>query len=508
MSPLEASAQMDALFQMFNPVKKSTANALDLLLDASSGKAGAQETPSQCSGGNLDALGLGASNGSGVVESPQKADEESPEKSKELTVAAKPGRKSAAKPQAQHRARPQAGASGNTGGANDGTPAVPAPNATAKKGKGRPKKDMSIETGVAHNYLVAFRDKLPGDTIWWGPEYQTQVKEFKGVLDVLAKRIADSREMCEVTMLLKSQKAITAISETVDVAGSRGLDSEEFVQTYDFHQTQLNIDPVVVVEFPPHVTWARHEYTINTTGSDDRWLQKVSTTELRKHGALEPKREQVKLLCQRISWLLKAQSQETCEQKMKEFFSPERAFDFSSDVTDFADAVVVSLHFDSFPDINERIEVCEGANVVLSENIPDVKTCHQGSTLGQALVNSPRGDLIIQKFRKHLGLLKKTQDLLAPLWAHLASIEGILSAAAMHSLSLDLLSTLKADFQVVLDICVANHSDALKEFIPTMDNEALQRPLSLFATRFFFAFKVYLFSFCFNFILYYGFCPI
>ena len=79
---------MDALFQMFNPVKKSTANALDLLLDASSGKAGAQETPSQCSGGNLDALGLGASNGSGVVESPQKADEESPEKSKELTVAA------------------------------------------------------------------------------------------------------------------------------------------------------------------------------------------------------------------------------------------------------------------------------------------------------------------------------------------------------------------------------------------------------------------------------------
>lgn len=69
-----------------------------------------------------------------------------------------------------------------------------------------------------------------------------------------------------------------------------------------------------------------------------------------------------------------------------------------------------------------------------------------------------------------MGLLKKTQDLLAPLWAHLAGIEGILSVAAMHSLSLDLLSTLKADFQVVLDICVANHSDALKEFIPTMDN--------------------------------------
>ena len=503
---------MDSLFQMFNPVKKSVGNALDALLDASSGKAGAQETPSQSSGGNLGALGFGASNGSGIVEAFEvKAENESPEKGKELTVAAKPGRKSAAKTQAQPRARPQACASGDTGGANDGTPACASGNtggATAKKGKGRPKKDMSVETGVAHQYLVALRDKLPNDTTWFGPEYQTQVKEFKGVLDVLAKRIADSREMCEVTMLLKSQKAITAISDVIDVVGAHGLDSEEFVQTYDFHQTQLNIDPMVVVEFPFHVTWARHEHTINTTGSDDRWLQKVRTSELRKHGALDPNREQVKLVCQRISLLLKAPNQETCEQQMKEFFSPEREFAFSSDVSDFADALVVSLHFDSFPDIDQRIEICKGANDVLSEHIPDVKTCHQGTSLGHALANSPRGDLIIQKFRKHLGLLNKTRDLLAPLWKALELIDGTLSTTAMHSLGSDLLSTLQANVRIVLDICLAHHSDALKEFIPTIDNEALQRPLCLFLTRLYFAFKVYLFSFCFNFILYYGVCPI
>ena len=194
------------------------------------------------------------------------------------------------------------------------------------------------------------------DVLWWGAESKTQVKMLREVIKKVDDKTRGATEVQEVTALTSVIKKVTAIAEVVDVASQHGLEGEDFQRVYDLQCTSLALPPEVAVDWPPHVLWSRHKMDIGETETHDRWMDRVSSSALTRHGVANVLHEQDFLLAERLAGVLKGSDFNEVEKHCRVFFSPERDFSVFEDfVQELATAISVVLWRHTYENLEERV---------------------------------------------------------------------------------------------------------------------------------------------------------
>ena len=67
--------------------------------------------------------------------------------------------------------------------------------------------------------------------------------------------------------------------------------------------------PKVSVDMPPHVLFARHKMDVHATESHERWLERVASAQLAKHGGSSVSAEQDKFFAGRLALIFKIKDQ-------------------------------------------------------------------------------------------------------------------------------------------------------------------------------------------------------
>ena len=93
-------------------------------------------------------------------------------------------------------------------------------------------------------------------------------------------------------------KRTSALYDVLVVVHNEGLESVKLRETFDLACTSLNLEPKGTVNWPPRLIVARYRATIQAVPANqvDLWAKMMSSEELRKHGIVEVKAEQIRLL--------------------------------------------------------------------------------------------------------------------------------------------------------------------------------------------------------------------
>ena len=133
--------------------------------------------------------------------------------------------------------------------------------------------------------------------------------------------------------------------------------------------------------------------------------------------------------------------------------------------------------------------ICDGAMAIFDVNLPDIKTKRQGTELGRAVVNSPRGSAIIERFRKHVCNLHTTRDRLKPVWTALDDLSRVSAAINFLSCPDDIIVSVKDAISTLVRVLVVPHDDVVQEFMPSSGEPAVEDTLSAFLDAVYAAFK-------------------
>ena len=126
---------------------------------------------------------------------------------------------------------------------------------------------------------------------------------------------------------------------------------------------------------------------------------------------------------------------------------------------------------------------------IFEVNLPDIKTKRQGTELGRAVVNSPRGSAIIERFRKHVCNLHTTRDRLKPVWTALDDLSRVSAAINFLSCPDDIIVSVKDAISTLVRVLVVPHDDVVQEFMPSSGEPAVEDTLSAFLDAVYAAFK-------------------
>ena len=168
--------------------------------------------------------------------------------------------------------------------------------------RGRKPKDLS---GSMQKLAQELRDAHPQAPLYWGTEARTGMKLFDKLNKDVQDRIKKTMDADETLKLRVMLKHTSAIYNVLNIVNTNGLDTQEFADQFDMQQTSCQLEPVVKVEWPPHVLWSRHRMRIGSMELADPWFQMISSESLRENGISNVGLEQDKLLGERVMSLLK-----------------------------------------------------------------------------------------------------------------------------------------------------------------------------------------------------------
>eukprot|EP00959_Pyramimonas_sp_CCMP1952_P453115 9467715-Pyramimonas_sp.AAC.1 len=238
--------------------------------------------------------------------------------------------------------------------------------------RGRPKKPLVQKV---EEYEEQFSSSLPTDACWWGSEVKSILGSLRDIakdIDNRLKKEPDSEEIDKLTIARKKLTAIMAIVEqalmpsilfhphsrssvsppssssvspcppialplALAQASKTSLDDDSFKDTYDMTVTKLQLEPTATLQFPPHVSYARHKFDIRSVSSIDAWLVQVSSASLRKAGLANVSEEQERLWSERMSTILKMKDADM-NSTFDELFAEDRDFDLEDDAMSFLTA--------------------------------------------------------------------------------------------------------------------------------------------------------------------------
>ena len=171
--------------------------------------------------------------------------------------------------------------------------------------RGRKPKDLP---GHMVKLATEFKEAPPDAPLYWAAEAKTGMKLFEKLNKDAQDRIKKSSDQEESTRLRCILKHTTAIYNVLNITNIHGLDSQEFADEFDMQATSCQLDPVVTVDWPPHVRWSRHRMRIGAMALPDPWFQMISSDSLQENGVSDLRLEQDKLLGERVMSLLKQSS--------------------------------------------------------------------------------------------------------------------------------------------------------------------------------------------------------
>ena len=100
----------------------------------------------------------------------------------------------------------------------------------------------------------------------------------------MRKRLNTTQEMDESNLLKKLIKQLQVVQAMVNVVATHGVGTDEFRRVFDVQEAQCRLPPEVVVEHPAHIKWARHSMNIGDTADIQQWIERTSSSSLRRNG--------------------------------------------------------------------------------------------------------------------------------------------------------------------------------------------------------------------------------
>ena len=70
----------------------------------------------------------------------------------------------------------------------------------------------------------------------------------------------------------------------MDTVRQHGLESGDFKNIFDVAVTRLHLEPKAELNCPTHIVYNRHKMTNRSTLEPERWLQRISSTEMKAQG--------------------------------------------------------------------------------------------------------------------------------------------------------------------------------------------------------------------------------
>lgn len=210
--------------------------------------------------------------------------------------------------------------------------------------------------------------------------------------------------MSDITQLKVAEKKLNSMISFVETIEKSGLDSAEFKEAHDFAMTTLSLDPAVDLPLPAHVSFARHKLDIRNTECLERWLDRVSTSALKKQGTVDIAEEQAAVFAERFAAMLKEKDPLERATNLQTVFSIERQYDLEEPCSSFAQAFAALLSYDQFEALGDRTELLGEALAVVDAAIPSVAS--RGNRLGSVLTMWPNGKKILENARAHLSKAK------------------------------------------------------------------------------------------------------
>lgn len=349
--------------------------------------------------------------------------------------------------------------------------------ASSKKGaRGRPKKDLKTDVDA---HLQKFLTAPPTDPSWWGPEAKTQVKVLQNLSKDILARLKTSTDLNEIATLGASNKQLTSMTELVEEARVHGVSSNEFKQVYDLMLTRLQLEPIVTLELPPHLKYARHKIDIQATDSHERWLQWVTTEELKKQGLKDKDiaSEQEKLWSERIASVLKLRDSKEALAAFKILFDIERTYDLEEPLSEFVMNFGVLLSYESFEDLEERVELLRDATGLVARSLPSQGS--PGTCLGNVLASWPRGKRYLDDALAHLAKAEVTLSAMAPFHHKVKLFSDHSDQLEDHFRNRDrpALTLCMKSLKSLSNALASELKECLPAFLPQVSEAPLQEPL-------------------------------
>ena len=195
--------------------------------------------------------------------------------------------------------------------------------------------------------------------------------------------------------MLKHSNSLHSVLETIV---EHALDSAEFCRAFDKAETACNLEPVVELEWPPHVRHTRHRMKVSETRDTNMWLRMAYAAELEKNGAGSARQaadEEDQLVGLRIASMVKLASLQEVSSSLWEFLLDRDFTGFTERTEDFFVAIHTILDTDT-ADLEQRVEDLEQSRESLQAHFDGDTLC------GSALRGWPNGRLFIDEMNHEL----------------------------------------------------------------------------------------------------------
>ena len=217
--------------------------------------------------------------------------------------------------------------------------------------RGRPKKDWTAEM---KKELELFAESTEGSVVYWGSEARTKVKDLQKEEADMKTRKTNSRELTEVEEMQLLLKQVSIIIALIRCAAEHGLSSEQFAKCYDHQTALMALPPVVKIDFPGHIRWARHARGISGTELVERWLARVDSAELRRNGVKDVSAEQERQWAERFAGVLRVSDGKQRTAQLHELFQIEMTVELEPTVSDFVFALASILHISQLDGLEQN----------------------------------------------------------------------------------------------------------------------------------------------------------
>ena len=231
------------------------------------------------------------------------------------------------------------------------------PKADGKCKPGRPKMDWPP---LVQKEVESFAASTETSQLYWGSEADTKLRDLHKQMSDIKTRINNSQDVNEVDELKRLLKKMDFIAESIRTVQQFGLGSEEFKRVYDLLHSTLALSDVTL-PIPKFLQWAREKMDIGISETPARWMEKVSSTQLKANGVSDVLDEQVRLWCEKLASILRTTDKAVLTTQFPQYFSVDCSYDLEEPVSFFAQSIAVCLGLNDFDLLTDRIDLLTDA---------------------------------------------------------------------------------------------------------------------------------------------------
>ena len=201
----------------------------------------------------------------------------------------------------------------------------------------------------------------------------------------------------------------------------------------------------------------------------ERWLLRISSSELRKHGLTVVRGVQEQLFAERFASLLKEKETKTMLSNLRVIFNADQDLDLEVGLLHFACGFSAVLNFEQWDDLGERIDlVSEGIGIV-EDSLPSASS--RGSAVGAVLTTWPRGKKLLDDAKARLSKAKVTKGAVETFTQKLYTLtdqmQKISASEGFIHIGADTFDALRSALSTLAGSYVEDLQGCLAEFCPS-----------------------------------------